>query len=50
MNRLRAAFQGRKGAVLSVSLIVWVLAAFDLTLLPRVSSLYLGTLPAKRIV
>lgn len=49
MNRLRAAFQGRKGAVLSVSLIVWVLAAFDLTLLPRVSSLYLGTLPAKRI-
>lgn len=49
MNRLRAAFQGRKGAVLSVSLIVWVLAAFDLTLLPRVSSLYLGTLPAQRI-
>ncbi|HMC50448.1 MAG TPA: hypothetical protein VKH20_07355 [Solirubrobacterales bacterium] len=49
MNRLRATFQGRKGAVLSVSLIVWVLAAFDLTLLPRVSSLYLGTLPAKRI-
>ncbi len=49
MNRLRAAFQGRKGAVLSVSLIVWVLAAFDLTLLPRVSSLYLGTLPATRI-
>jgi hypothetical protein len=49
VNRLRGAFQGRKGAVLSVSLIVWVLAAFDLTLLPRVSSLYLGTLPAKRI-
>lgn len=49
MNRLRAALQGRKGAVLSVSLIVWTLAAFDLTLLPRVSSLYLGTLPAERI-
>ncbi len=49
MDRLRAAFQGRKGAVLSVSLIVWALALFDLTLLPRVSSLYLGTLPAKRI-
>jgi hypothetical protein len=49
VSRLRAAFQGRKGAVLAVSLIVWALALFDLTLLPRVSSLYLGTLPAKRI-
>ena len=50
MNRLRAAFQGRKGAVLAVSLIVWALALFDLTLLPRVTGQYLGTLPAKRLV
>ncbi|HEY6550633.1 MAG TPA: hypothetical protein VIY71_05475 [Solirubrobacterales bacterium] len=50
MNRLGAAFQGRKGAVLAVSLIVWALALFDLTLLPRVSSQYLGTLPSKRLV
>ncbi|HEY6550634.1 MAG TPA: hypothetical protein VIY71_05480 [Solirubrobacterales bacterium] len=49
MNRFRAAFQGRKGAVLSVSLIVWALALFDLTLLPRVAGQYLGTLPAKRL-
>jgi hypothetical protein len=49
VNRLRAAFQGRTGAVLSVSLVVWALALFDLTLLPRVSSQYLGTLPAKRL-
>ena len=49
VNRLRAAFRGRSGAVLSVSLIVWALALFDLTLLPRVSSRYLGTLPAKRL-
>ena len=50
MNRLRAAFQGRKGAVLAVSLIVWALALFDLTLLPRVTGQYLGTLPTKRLV
>ena len=50
MGRLRAAFQGRKGAVLAISLIVWSLALFDLTLLPRVSSQYLGTLPSKRLV
>lgn len=50
MSRLRAAFQGRKGAVLAVSLIVWALALFDLTLLPRVSSQYLRTLPSKRLV
>ena len=49
MNRLRAAFRGRRGAVLSVSLVVWALALFDLTLLPRVSSQYLETLPAKRL-
>jgi hypothetical protein len=49
MNRLRAVFRGPMGAVLSVSLIVWALALFDLTLLPRVSSRYLGTLPAKRL-
>jgi hypothetical protein len=35
--------------VLSVALIVWALALFDLTLLPRVASRYLGTLPAKRL-
>jgi hypothetical protein len=50
VSRLRAAFQGRKGAVLAVSLIVWALALFDLTLLPRVTGQYLGTLPAKRLV
>lgn len=49
MNRLRAAFRGRTGAVLTVSLIVWALALFDLTLLPRVASQYLGTLPPKRL-
>jgi hypothetical protein len=49
MNRLRGVFRGPMGAVLSVSLIVWALALFDLTLLPRVSSRYLGTLPAKRL-
>jgi hypothetical protein len=36
--------------VLATSLIVWALALFDLTLLPRVSSQYLGTLPSKRVV
>jgi hypothetical protein len=50
VSRLRATFGGRKGAVLAVSLIVWALALFDLTLLPRVSSEYLGTLPSKRLV
>ena len=50
MGRLKAAFQGRKGAVLAVSLIVWSLALFDLTLLPRVSSQYLATQPSKRLV
>jgi hypothetical protein len=50
VSRLRAAFLGRKGAVLAVSLIVWALALFDLTLLPRkVSFQYLGTLPSKRL-
>jgi hypothetical protein len=49
LNRLRSAFQGRKGAVLAVSLVVWALALFDLTLLPRVASQYLGTLPPKRL-
>jgi hypothetical protein len=42
---------GRKGTVLAISLIVWALALFDLTLLPRgVSSQYLGTLASKRVV
>jgi hypothetical protein len=41
--------RSRRGAVLAVSLIVWALALFDLTLLPRVSSQYLGTLPSKRL-
>jgi hypothetical protein len=50
VSRLRAAFGGRKGAVLAVSLIVWALALFDLTLLPRVTGQYLGTLPAKHLV
>jgi hypothetical protein len=50
VSRLRAAFRGRRGAVLAVSLIVWALALFDLTLLPRVSFQYLGTLPPKRLV
>jgi hypothetical protein len=36
--------------VLAVSLIVWTLTLFDLTLLPRVASKYLGTLPSKRLV
>jgi hypothetical protein len=49
VDRLRAAFQRRKGAVLAVCLIVWALALFDLTLLPRVTGQYLGTLPAKRL-
>jgi len=41
----------RRGTVLAVSLIVWALALFDLTLLPRkVSSQYLGTLSSKRLV
>jgi len=50
VNRLRAAFHGRKGAVLAVCLIVWALALFDLTLLPRVTGQYLGTLPTKRLI
>jgi len=50
VDRLRAAFQGRKGTVLAISLIVWALALFDLTLLPRVAGQYLGTLPAKHLV
>jgi hypothetical protein len=49
MNRLTGAFQGRKGAVLAIALIVWALALFDLTLLPRVAGQYLGTLPVKRL-
>jgi hypothetical protein len=49
VGRVRAAFQGRKGAVLAVSLIVWALALFDLTLLPRVAGQYLGTLPPKQL-
>jgi hypothetical protein len=41
---------GRKGTVLAISLIVWALALFDLTQLPRkVSSQYLGALPSKRL-
>jgi hypothetical protein len=50
VNRLRAAFRGRSGAVLSVSLIVWALALFDLTLLPRMPIQYLITLPSKQLV
>lgn len=50
MDRLRAAFQGRRGAVLSVSLIVWVLALFDLVVLPRVATQFLPTLPSKHVV
>ncbi|MFP5387966.1 MAG: hypothetical protein ACLGG5_01525 [Thermoleophilia bacterium] len=49
MNRITAAFRGRKGAVLAVSLVVWALALFDLTLLPRVTGQYLGTLPPKQL-
>ena len=49
MDRIRAAFRGRKGAVLAISLIVWALALFDLTLLPRVAGQYLGTLPPKQL-
>lgn len=49
MSRLRAAFQGRRGAVLSVALIVWVLALFDLTLLPRVATQFLAALPSKHV-
>jgi hypothetical protein len=41
----------RRGAVLAVTLIVWALALFDLTLLPRkVSPQYLGTLSSKWLV
>jgi hypothetical protein len=41
---------GRKGTVLAISLIVWALALFDLTLLPRrVTSQYLGTLQSKQL-
>ncbi len=50
MSRVRAAFQGRKGAVLSVSLTVWTLALFDLVVLPRVATQFLPTLPSKRLV
>jgi hypothetical protein len=49
VNRLRAAFRGRRGAVLSVSLIVWALALFDLTLLPRMPTQHLVTLPSKQL-
>lgn len=43
--------RSRRGAVLAVALIVWALALFDLTLLPRkVSSQYLGTLQSKQLV
>jgi hypothetical protein len=38
------------GAVLSVSLIVWALALFDLTLLPRISTPFLIKLAPKRLV
>jgi hypothetical protein len=50
MSRLRALFRGRTGAVLSVSLIVWVLAFFDLTLLPRVTTPFLVRLPPRHLV
>jgi hypothetical protein len=36
--------------VLSVTLIVWALALFDLTLLPRVDTQFLAALPSKRVV
>jgi hypothetical protein len=49
VSRLRAAFQGRRGTVLSVTLIVWALALFDLTLLPRVDTQFLAALPSKRV-
>jgi hypothetical protein len=50
VNRLRVAFQGRRGAVLSVTLIVWALALFDLVVLPRVATQFLVTLPSKHVV
>jgi hypothetical protein len=50
VNRFRAAFQGRRGAVLSVSLIVWVLALFDLVVLPRIATQFLAALPSKHLV
>jgi hypothetical protein len=50
VDRVRAAFQGRRGAVLSVSLIVWMLAVFDLVVLPRVTTQFLARLPSKHVV
>lgn len=50
MSRIRTAFRGRRGVVLSISLIVWALAVFDLTLLPRVSTPFLVKLPARELV
>lgn len=50
MDRIRAAFDGRRGTVLSVSLIVWALALFDLVVLPRVATQFLASLPTKRVV
>jgi hypothetical protein len=43
-------FQGRRGAVLSVSLVVWLLAMFDLVVLPRVATQFLARLPSKHVV
>lgn len=50
MSRVRPLFRGRMGAVLAVSLIVWVLAFFDLTLLPRVATPFLVRLPPRHLV
>jgi hypothetical protein len=50
VGRLRAMFQGRRGAVLSVSLVVWLLAMFDLVVLPRVATQFLARLPSKHVV
>jgi hypothetical protein len=49
-SRIRALFSGRKGAVLSVALIVWGLTLFDLTLLPRQDTPFLPALGTERLV
>lgn len=49
-NRLAAILSSRKAAVLSAALAIWGLTLFDLTLLPRIDTEYLGKLPSKRLV
>jgi hypothetical protein len=49
-ERIRDLFRGRRGAVLSVAIVVWALALFDLTLLPRKGEPYLPALASEQLL